>query len=109
MDRPINLTAPRGYHLELSLPPPGDYHVIYHCFKSFSGILVCMLSIYISFSVFCLMPVVPKQEDDLKQPVTEKMLNEEVDICLTETHIISLFEQPNTFVSEDADDAEAQK
>ncbi|KAE8276934.1 WD repeat-containing protein 78 [Larimichthys crocea] len=75
MDRPINLTAPRGYHLELSLPPP----------------------------------VVPKQEDDLKQPVTEKMLNEEVDICLTETHIISLFEQPNTFVSEDADDAEAQK
>lgn len=37
------------------------------------------------------------------------MLDEVVDICLTETDTISLQDIPNTFESEDADDAEAIK
>lgn len=37
------------------------------------------------------------------------MLDEVVDICLSETDTISLLDIPSTIVSEDADDAEAVK
>ncbi|XP_044050038.1 dynein axonemal intermediate chain 4-like isoform X2 [Siniperca chuatsi] len=52
---------------------------------------------------------VPRKRDTVKQHVTEEMLNEVVDICLSETDTISLLDIPSTFVSKDADDAQAIK
>ncbi|KAK1887985.1 WD repeat-containing protein 78 [Dissostichus eleginoides] len=52
---------------------------------------------------------VPRKGDNVKHVVTEEMLDEEVYVCLSETEIISLLEIPCTFMSEDADDAEAMK
>ncbi|KAL7402638.1 hypothetical protein ABVT39_017820 [Epinephelus coioides] len=49
---------------------------------------------------------VPMKRDSVQQHVTEEMLDEEMEICLTETDTISLLDIPNTSVSEDADDAE---
>ncbi|XP_049929482.1 dynein axonemal intermediate chain 4-like [Epinephelus moara] len=51
-------------------------------------------------------PPVPMNRDSVQQHVTEEMLDEEMEICLTETDTISLLDIPNTSVSEDADDAE---
>ncbi|KAJ4938435.1 hypothetical protein JOQ06_003054 [Pogonophryne albipinna] len=52
---------------------------------------------------------VPRKGDNVEHVVTEEMLDEEVYVCLSETEIISLLEIPCTFMSEDADDAEAMK
>ncbi|XP_070827971.1 dynein axonemal intermediate chain 4-like [Chaetodon trifascialis] len=52
---------------------------------------------------------VQRKRDNMEQHVTEEMLDEVVDICLSETESISLLEIPNTFVSEDSDDAEAMR
>ncbi|XP_034091989.1 WD repeat-containing protein 78 isoform X3 [Gymnodraco acuticeps] len=52
---------------------------------------------------------VPRKGDNVKHVVTEEMLDEEVYVCLSETEIISLLEIPCTFMSEEADDAEAMK
>ncbi|KAI9546525.1 hypothetical protein NQZ68_026746 [Dissostichus eleginoides] len=52
---------------------------------------------------------VPRKGDNVKHVVTEEILDEEVYVCLSETEIISLLEIPCTFMSEDADDAEAMK
>lgn len=69
------------------------------------------LHIYIQYSyfisVFLLLLEVLMKTDNLKQHVTEEMLDEVVEICLSETDTISLLDMPSTFVSEDADDAEA--
>ncbi|XP_054465880.1 dynein axonemal intermediate chain 4-like [Anoplopoma fimbria] len=54
-------------------------------------------------------PPVPCKRDNVKQHVTEEMLNEVVGICLSETDTISLLDMPPTFMSEDADDSEAIK
>ncbi|XP_029009255.1 dynein axonemal intermediate chain 4-like isoform X2 [Betta splendens] len=45
---------------------------------------------------------VPREPDT----VTEEILDEVVDICLTETDSVSLLDIPSTLVSEDSDDAE---
>lgn len=50
-----------------------------------------------------------RKKDTVKQQVTDEMLDEVLDICLTETDTVSLLDIPNTLVSEDADDAEAVK
>ncbi|XP_031725305.1 dynein axonemal intermediate chain 4 [Anarrhichthys ocellatus] len=50
---------------------------------------------------------VPRKRDNVKQHVTEEMLAEGVDICLSETDTISPLDIPSIFMSEDADDAEA--
>nr|XP_046249819.1 dynein axonemal intermediate chain 4-like isoform X3 [Scatophagus argus] len=47
------------------------------------------------------------KRDNVKQHVTEEMLDEVVDICLSETDPVSLLDIPNTFVSAYSDDAEA--
>ncbi|XP_038562176.1 dynein intermediate chain 4, axonemal-like [Micropterus salmoides] len=52
---------------------------------------------------------VQRKRDNVKQHVTDEMLGEDVDIFLSETDTISLLDIPSTFVSEDADDAEAIK
>lgn len=70
-------------------------------------IYTSIFSIHISFSVFLLLLEVLMKTDNLKQHVTEEMLDEVVEICLSETDTISLLDIPSTFVSEDADDAEA--
>lgn len=60
-------------------------------------------------SVFCFLPEVLRKRENVKQHVTEEMLDEVVDICLSETDTISLLDIPNTCVSEDDDDAETIK
>ncbi|XP_068579502.1 dynein axonemal intermediate chain 4-like [Cebidichthys violaceus] len=50
---------------------------------------------------------VPRKRDNVKQHVTEEMLDESVDICLSETDTIIQLDIPSTFMSEDADDAQA--
>lgn len=72
-------------------------------------IYTSIFSIHISFSVSRLLLEVLIKTDNLKQHVTEEMLDEVVEICLSETDTISLLDIPSTFVSEDADDAEAIK
>ncbi|XP_034390434.1 WD repeat-containing protein 78-like [Cyclopterus lumpus] len=52
---------------------------------------------------------VPRKRDNVKEDVTEEMLDEEVNICLSETDTISLLDIPSTLMSEDADDVEAIK
>lgn len=42
----------------------------------------------------------------MKQHVTDKMLDEVIDIYLTETENFSLLDKPPIFVSEDAEDAQ---
>lgn len=69
----------------------------------------CIFSIYILLFVFCSLPGVLRKRENVKQHVTEEMLDVVVDICLTETDTVSLQDIPNTFVSVDADDAEAIK
>ncbi|XP_073327947.1 dynein axonemal intermediate chain 4-like [Pagrus major] len=60
--------------------------------------------------MFCPLPEVLKNRDNIKQTVTEEMLDEVVEICLTETDTISLIDIPaRSFVTEDADDAKAIK
>ncbi|XP_068459311.1 dynein axonemal intermediate chain 4-like [Clinocottus analis] len=49
------------------------------------------------------------KRDNVKEHVTEEMLDEVVNICITETDTISLLDIPSTYISEDADDAEAIK
>ncbi|XP_039989507.1 dynein intermediate chain 4, axonemal-like [Xiphias gladius] len=51
----------------------------------------------------------PRKRDNVRQHVTEKMLEEVVDIYLSGTDTISLLDIPNTLVSDDADDAETIK
>lgn len=58
---------------------------------------------------FCSLPEVTWKKDTVKQHVTDEMLDEVLDICLTETDTISLLDIPNALVSEDADDAEVVK
>ncbi|KAM6925991.1 dynein axonemal intermediate chain 4 [Lycodopsis pacificus] len=50
---------------------------------------------------------VPRKRDNVKQHVTEEMLAEGEDICLSETDTISQLDIPSIFMSEDTDDAEA--
>lgn len=50
--------------------------------------------------------MVQRKSLNVKQHVTEEMLDEEVDVCLTETDTISLLDIPSAFMPEDADDAE---
>ncbi|XP_030280897.1 WD repeat-containing protein 78-like isoform X2 [Sparus aurata] len=51
-------------------------------------------------------PEVLKENDNIEQTVTEEMLDEVAEICLTETDTISLLDIPSSiFVTEDADDA----
>ncbi|XP_070686525.1 dynein axonemal intermediate chain 4-like [Pempheris klunzingeri] len=50
-----------------------------------------------------------RKTDNVKQHVTEEMLDEVVHICLSETDTIPLLDVPPTHVSEDAGDAEAVK
>ncbi|XP_063759582.1 dynein axonemal intermediate chain 4 isoform X2 [Eleginops maclovinus] len=52
---------------------------------------------------------VPRKGEHVKHTVTEEMLDEEVYIYLSESETISLLEIPSTFMSEDAEDAEAIK
>lgn len=59
------------------------------------------------FHVFCSLPDVQGKRDTVKEHVTEDMLKEVVDVYLSETDSISLLDIPSTFVSVDADDAEA--
>ncbi|KAM8893214.1 dynein axonemal intermediate chain 4-like [Spinachia spinachia] len=47
--------------------------------------------------------------DNVKQHVTEEMLDKDVNICLAETDTISQLDRINTDISEDADDAQALK
>uniref|UniRef100_A0A8C9YX04 Dynein axonemal intermediate chain 4 n=1 Tax=Sander lucioperca TaxID=283035 RepID=A0A8C9YX04_SANLU len=61
-------------------------------------------------------PIIPpppcgqRKRDNVKQHVTEEMLDDVVDVCLTETDTISLFDLPPLiFMSEDADDTKAIK
>uniref|UniRef100_A0A8C3ADS3 Dynein axonemal intermediate chain 4 n=1 Tax=Cyclopterus lumpus TaxID=8103 RepID=A0A8C3ADS3_CYCLU len=52
-------------------------------------------------------PEVQRKRDIVKEHVTEDMLKEVTDISISETDSISLLDIPSTFVSVDADDAEA--
>ncbi|CAK6954451.1 dynein axonemal intermediate chain 4-like [Scomber scombrus] len=52
---------------------------------------------------------VKRKKDKDKEHLTEEMLDEMVDICLSETDTISLLNMPNTLVSEDVDDAKTLK
>lgn len=45
----------------------------------------------------------------MKQQLADEMLDETVEICLSETDTISLLYIPSTSVSEDANDADAIK
>lgn len=47
--------------------------------------------------------------NNMKQQVADEMLDEMVEICLSETDTISLLDIPTTSVSEDANDADAIK
>lgn len=56
--------------------------------------------------MICPLPEVLKENDNIEQTVTEEMLDEVAEICLTETDTISLLDIPSSiFVTEDADDA----
>ncbi|XP_070763038.1 dynein axonemal intermediate chain 4-like [Enoplosus armatus] len=52
---------------------------------------------------------VQRKRDNVRQHVTEEMLDEEVVTCLSETDTISLLDIASTLESEDADDADAIK
>ncbi|XP_068427679.1 dynein axonemal intermediate chain 4 isoform X4 [Clinocottus analis] len=52
-------------------------------------------------------PDVPGKRDTVKEHVTEDMLREVTDVFISETDSMSLLDIPSTFVSVDADDAEA--
>ncbi|XP_041805802.1 dynein intermediate chain 4, axonemal [Chelmon rostratus] len=52
-------------------------------------------------------PDLQGKRDTVKECVTEDMLNEVIDVYISETDSISLLDIPSTFVSVDADDAEA--
>lgn len=72
-------------------------------------VYIDIFSVSILFSVFWLLLEVLMKRDNVKQHVTEEMLDEIVEICLSETDTISLLDIPSTFVSEDTNDAEAIK
>lgn len=60
--------------------------------------------------MICPLPEVLKERDIIEQTLTEVMLDEVAEICLTETDTISLLDIPSSiFVTEDADDAGAIK
>ena len=59
--------------------------------------------------IFCSLPEVKRKKDKDKEHLTEEMLDEMVQICLSETDTISLLDMPNTLVSEDADNADILK
>ncbi|KAL6106373.1 dnai4 [Pungitius sinensis] len=50
-----------------------------------------------------------QKTDNVKQHITEEMLDKDVNICLAESDTISLLDRINTVMSEDADDAQALK
>uniref|UniRef100_A0A3Q1AS69 Dynein axonemal intermediate chain 4 n=1 Tax=Amphiprion ocellaris TaxID=80972 RepID=A0A3Q1AS69_AMPOC len=52
-------------------------------------------------------PDVKLKKSTVKEPVTEEMLKEIIDVFLTETDTISLLDIPSAFVSVDADEADA--
>lgn len=60
----------------------------------------------ISFS-FCFVSDVQRKKDAVTEHVTEDMLKEVIDVYISETDNISLLDITSTFVSVDADDAEA--
>lgn len=59
--------------------------------------------------VFCSLTEEKRPKDNVKQHITEEMLDEVVNIFLSETDTISLLDIPSTCVSHEADNAEALK
>lgn len=55
----------------------------------------------------CYLPDLHRKRNTVKEQVTEDMLKVVIDVYLSETDSISLLDIPSTFVSVDADDAEA--
>uniref|UniRef100_UPI0037E81242 dynein axonemal intermediate chain 4 n=1 Tax=Semicossyphus pulcher TaxID=241346 RepID=UPI0037E81242 len=86
--------------LDIPTYPPAPFVLQQIFFVAFHTFIFC---------VFCLsaLPEVPRKRDHVKQQVTEEMLDEIIDIMLTETDTFSLLDIPSTIVSEDAEDAEA--
>lgn len=68
-----------------------------------------IISTDISFSFFWFLLEILMKADNMKQQLADEMLDETVEICLSETDTISLLYIPSTSVSEDADDADAIK
>lgn len=66
-----------------------------------------MLTAQFSASFVMLPSDVQGKRDPVKEEVTEEMLKEVVDICISETDTISLLDIPSVLVSVDAEDAEA--
>lgn len=61
----------------------------------------------LSLFIFCSLPDVQGKREAVKEQVTEVMLEEVIDIYISETDTVSLLDIPSTTVSVDADDAEA--
>lgn len=59
------------------------------------------------FLAFCSPPDVQRKRDGVTEHVTEDMLKEVVHVSISETDNMSLLDIPSTYVSVDADDAEA--
>lgn len=69
--------------------------------------ILCILWKLLFLSYICSLPDVQGKRDTVKEQVTEEMLEEVIDVYISETDTVSLLDIPSTTVSVDADDAEA--
>lgn len=81
-------------------------------YSQFSLTDSCNISIVVSGkSLFlchvCSLPDLHRKRNSVKEQVTDNMLKAVIDVYISETDSISLLDIPSTFVSVDADNAEA--